>query len=462
MIDSYIEIDLTGVENPCKNYIIGNSGENYSRTLKIKLPQEYLNYSIYLEFRREDGEKYQTPYLDFSEEIIYKIPKVVMVADKIVLSIKAVDDKSTASILLFEKTFCVVATQTTLDDDDNIAGIVEEHDFQIIKLNSDLAEEIENRKKGDNALVESLNNERTARENADKSLDDKIDTEIFERKTADTEVSEKVDSEVEKINGTISELNNSLSMKIAEGDSVLDSKIDTVSSNLVESLANKEKSLIEKIEGVDSDLSSKISADKEELEGEISTVNSSLAKAKDGLEEKILINSADILSTEQELTDKINGVNTDLTTAKEEINASILVETAAREKGDTDTLTSSKAYTDEKIASIDLSPYATTEAVNSELAKKQDKLTAGSNVTLENDTVSVDLSEYEKTADVDVKLATKQDTLTAGDNVKITGNTVSVDLSAYAKTVDLGVYATQTYVQDEIQAAVYDAMEASY
>ena len=429
MIDSYIEIDLTGVENPCKNYIIGNSGENYSRTLKIKILQEYLNYSIYLEFRREDGEKYQTPYLDFSEEIIYKIPKVVMVADKIVLSIKAVDDKSTASILLFEKTFCVVATQTTLDDDDNIAGIVEEHDFQIIKLNSDLAEEIENRKKGDNELEVKLENEilseAEARGSADKSLDDKIDTEIFERKTADTEVSEKVDSEVEKINGTISELKNSLSTKITEGDSALNSKIDTVSSNLVESLANKEKSLIEKIEGVDSDLSSKISADKEELEGEISTVNSSLAKAKDDLEEKISINSADIQSTEQELTEKINGVNTDLATAKEEINASILVETTAREKGDTDTLASSKAYTDERVTAIDLSPYAKTEAVEAELTKKQNKLTAGQNVTIENDTVSVDLSEY-------------------------------------AKSAGLGVYATQTYVQDEIQTAIYDVMEASY
>ena len=419
MIDSYIEIDLTGVENPCKNYIIGNSGENYSRTLKIKLPQEYLNYSIYLEFRREDGEKYQTPYLDFSEEIIYKIPKVVMVADKIVLSIKAVDDKSTASILLFEKTFCVVATQTMIDDDDNFAEIIEDHDVKIIKIGSDLAEEIENRKKGDDALAESLENEISseakARENADNSLSGKLDTEI-------SEVSEKVDSEVEKINGTISEF---------------------------------ESSFNEKVETILTDYAT----------------NTSVTEIKDDLEEKILINSADIQSTEQELTEKIDGVNSDLSTAKEEINASILVETKAREKGDTDTLTSAKAYTDEQIATIDLSPYAKAETVETELAKKQNSLTAGQNVTLDNDTVSVDLSAYEKTADVDTKLATKQDTLTAGDNVKIESNTVSVDLSAYAKTTDLsayaktadlGVYATQTYVQDEIQAAVYDVMGASY
>ena len=99
-----------------------------------------------------------------------------------------------------------------------------------------------------------------------------------------------------------------------------------------------------------------------------------------------------------------------------------------------DTLTSAKAYTDEKIATIDLSPYAKTETVETELAKKQDVLIAGDNVKIESNTVSVDLSVYAKTT----------------------------DLSAYAKTSDLGVYATQTYVQDEIQAAVYDVMEASY
>jgi hypothetical protein len=107
------------------------------------------------------------------------------------------------------------------------------------------------------------------------------------------------------------------------------------------------------------------------------------------------------------------------------LESEITTETENREQADTDTLTTSKTYTDEKVASIDLSPYAKTEAVEAELTKKQNKLTAGQNVTIENDTVSV-------------------------------------DLSAYAKTVDLGVYATQTYVQDEIQTAIYDVMEASY
>ena len=149
-------------------------------------------------------------------------------------------------------------------------------------------------------------------------------------------------------------------------------------------------------------------------------------------------------------------------TSYDKLEAEIKAEAESRATGDADTLTSAKAYTDEQIATIDLSPYAKTETVETELAKKQNNLTAGQNVTLDNDTVSVDLSAYEKAADVDTKLAKKQDALTAGNNVSITGNTVSVDLSAYAKSADLGIYATQTYVQDEIQAAVYDVMGASY
>lgn len=75
---------------------------------------------------------------------------------------------------------------------------------------------------------------------------------------------------------------------------------------------------------------------------------------------------------------------------------------------------------------------------------------------------TIDLSLYAKTADVNTELAKKQNNLTAGQNVTISNNVISVDLSAYAKTSDLGVYATQVYVQDEIQTAIYGAMEASY
>ena len=85
--------------------------------------------------------------------------------------------------------------------------------------------------------------------------------------------------------------------------------------------------------------------------------------------------------------------------------------------------TYTKAETDEKIATIDLSLYAKAADVNTELAKKQDKLTAGTDISISNNVISS-----------------------------------TVDLTPYAKTTDLDTYATQTYVQE----AIYGAMEASY
>ncbi len=111
------------------------------------------------------------------------------------------------------------------------------------------------------------------------------------------------------------------------------------------------------------------------------------------------------------------------TETKEELTGNITAEATARTEGDASTLASAKAYTDEKTATIDLSAYAKTETVNTELAKKQDKLTAGNNITIANNTISSD-----------------------------------VDLTAYAKSADLASYATQSYVQE----AIYGAMGASY
>ena len=150
-------------------------------------------------------------------------------------------------------------------------------------------------------------------------------------------------------------------------------------------------------------------------------------------------------------------------------------------------------------------------ALKSELDGKQDKLTAGDNITIVNNVISstgggggsVDLSAYAKTVDVNASLATKQDKisdlddiregaakgatalqsytetdpiysadkpsialkseldgkqdkLTAGDNITIVNNVISstgggggsVDLSAYAKTVD--VNASLATKQDKI------------
>ena len=107
-------------------------------------------------------------------------------------------------------------------------------------------------------------------------------------------------------------------------------------------------------------------------------------------------------------------------------------------------------------------------ALKSELDGKQDKLTAGDNITIVNNVISstgggggsVDLSAYAKTEDVNAGLATKQDTLIAGNGIIIEQNVISatggsggggsVDLSEYAKTVDVnaGLETKQDKISD--------------
>lgn len=67
---------------------------------------------------------------------------------------------------------------------------------------------------------------------------------------------------------------------------------------------------------------------------------------------------------------------------------------------------------------VDLTEYAKTSTVNTELGKKQDKLTAGTNITISGTTISAKSD------------STKQDKLTAGTNITISGTTISAKSDA--------------------------------
>lgn len=112
---------------------------------------------------------------------------------------------------------------------------------------------------------------------------------------------------------------------------------------------------------------------------------------------------------------------------------------------------------------IDLSDYYTKEEVDVQLEEKQDKLTQGENITIQDNVISakdttytggdnvsissenvisVDLDNYVTQSALDSVLDTKQDKLTAGDNVDITNNVVSVDLSEYATKTEVTTLET--------------------
>lgn len=159
---------------------------------------------------------------------------------------------------------------------------------------------------------------------------------------------------------------------------------------------------------------------------------------------------AEILNKPQNLVQDANYVHTDnnYTTADKNKLAGIEAGAEANVQADWNTVDNSlDSFIRNK---PDLSVYATKSEVASDLAGKQDTLTAGSNISIVNNVISAtaspqqqadwaqddssavdyiknrpDLSVYATKSEVTSGLAGKQDTLTAGSNITIVGNTIS-------------------------------------
>ena len=134
--------------------------------------------------------------------------------------------------------------------------------------------------------------------------------------------------------------------------------------------------------------------DDTEIRGEIHDVKTTA----DNNTKAIATNSADISANAIEIT-------------RVETFADEIAATAAKNSADISTINSSL------------------EAVDKSLQSKQDKLTAGDNIHIENNVVSADM--YDDTAilaSISSLTTSKQDKLTAGDNVHIENNVVSADM----------------------------------
>ncbi len=120
-----------------------------------------------------------------------------------------------------------------------------------------------------------------------------------------------------------------------------------------------------------------------------------------------------------------------------------------------------KAETDTKIT--DAVNNAKVE-LNASIDKKQNKLTAGQNVTINNDEISVtippaqnvDLTDYYNKIEVDAKVDTKQDKLVAGANITIQGNTISATGAGQAPDM------TNYYTKAEIDGMLPPDTDTQY
>lgn len=159
---------------------------------------------------------------------------------------------------------------------------------------------------------------------------------------------------------------------------------------------------------------------------------------------------AEILNKPQNLVQDANYVHTDNNFTTAEKNKLAGIEAGAEVNVQSDWDQNDSAKDDYIKHRPDLSVYATKTEVASDLADKQDKLTAGSNITITNNVISAtaapqqqadwsqadssavdyikhkpDLSVYATKSEVTTGLAGKQDTLTAGSNISIVNNVIS-------------------------------------
>lgn len=137
----FIEIDLTrGADDVCSSYTIGRDGENRAETLKIILPEKYLNCNILLEFELADGSKFMSKPLAYNEVIEYHLESYLMVEGLMRIGVIAVDLTSGAVIKPFEKTFVVSEAINALPEEMSPYSIVTDHEKRIALLESNQAQ----------------------------------------------------------------------------------------------------------------------------------------------------------------------------------------------------------------------------------------------------------------------------------------------------------------------------------
>lgn len=325
----------------------------------------------------------------------------------------------------------------TLDDSvssltTSIDDLSKKEAADVLGIQTSLATEIDDREKADNTLQSNLDAEAERTKEAEKTLTDDLSAEASTRENADTTLQSNIDAEVQRATDKEKELSDSLVSGLAEekkaredADNLLQSNINAEAStretndNTLQTNINEEASERKKAdETLQSDLASETARAKEaeeKLTTDLSTeattretndsalqsnIDAEATRAKDA--EKTLTDDLTAEASTRQTNDealqsnidaeaKTRGANDNVLqsnldeeierakTAEGTLTKDLASEISAREAGDSDTLTASKAYTDQEKANYVL--------------KKGDTMTGTLNVpTINNYNVSTAVS----------------------------------------------------------------------
>lgn len=332
------------------------------------------------------------------------------------------------------------------------ADITIKQDIGIINDNvSDLSNrlngEITYREQADSALETKINNEIQNRIKYDDILDSKLNTEIQDRKDADIVIHQKLNQEITERKDDVNTINTRVTIEIEDrinADKLINKRIDDIEIGGVD-LSNYYTK---------SEVDTKVNTKQNTLTaGTNIIINGNTISAKDTVYDdtaiKTLINSKADKSELPDLTnyytklevneaidEAITGGEVDLTNYYTKSQADTLL---ADKSDKTTTYTKSEVdnlIDDIDIPDVDLSNYYTknqtdtllsSKADTSSVANKQDKLTAGANITISGNTISATNTIYDDTA-VRTLINSKADKFTVGNGLGYSSNQITLNV----------------------------------
>ena len=351
----------------------------------------------------------------------------------------------------------------------------------IDSLSSSLSAETAAREQADAALEGSINNltadleeETTARETADTALGGRIDTvadnlatETANRISADEGLQADITAEATARQNADTTLQNNITAEAtarANGDAALSTAITSETTARQEADTNLQNQITQEAQA-------RAAADTA-INGAITAEATARQTADAGLQSQIDAITAgsdvkDIVGTKAELN------NYDTSTLG---NNDIIKVLQDESENNATTYYRWNAATQQFSLIGEEGPYYTKSQADTLLNAKQNTLTAGSNVQIVNDTISatdttytagsglalngtqfsVDTATVATQSDLTAGLATKQDTLTAGSNIQINNNTISATDTTYTAGNGLSLVGTEFSADTTVLATQTD------
>jgi len=350
-----------------------------------------------------------------------------------------------------------------IEGDTNLSNSLDE-------LSNNLIQEVLDRQEQDSILQEQI----TSNYNA---LDDKIDTEISNRTSADTTLQNNIDTEASTrqsadstLQGNIDTLSDTVSSNYNDLSDQIDNLSDTVTSNYT-TLDTKIDNIKTSLEGDINDLSTTVSNNYTTLDGKITNLTSTVSDNYTELDGRITANTNNISAINSKIPNQASSSNQ--LADKDFVNSSIATNTA-NFIGTFNSVAELEAYTG-TLTNNDYAFVATTDTAGNTLYDRykwngyewlfeyelnNSSFTAVQWASINSGATTENINQIAINANNIINLQTnKQDKLTAGANIQINNNIISATDTTY--TAGSGISIENNVISNTQTSAVWGNIQGT-